>query len=196
LREAMIKLYPPIEEVFVDDFEGNGKHFMPIASIDLAEVDKSLAGKIHLVYFNNDPYCEVSYKSFNEFCDDSKVSFDIVNDKYKFKTDFGYFATNSDWLQWMERGRISFKENSLKYALEQNIDISEVIKNLGGSPEWVQSKDWPTNQRRKGLLFRRKKLLFICQVWSGDFVSDNCEEEIFLFYDKENKRAVQIHQID
>jgi hypothetical protein len=53
----------------------------------------------------------------------------------------------------------------------------------------MQDDEWPINAHGE-------KLTFICQVWSGDFVSDYCEEEIFLFYDKTNKMAVQIHQVD
>ena len=185
----MIKLFPSIADVFIDDFDGNSKHFLPIASVDLTEIDKTLSGKVHLVYFNNDPYCKASYESFNEFCDDSRVSFDIVSDKYKFKTDFGYFSTNADWLEWLEKGRISYNENSLKYSQKQDLEISEVIKNLGGTPEWMQTAEWPTN-------LQGDKLMFVCQIWSGDFVSDYCEEEILLFYDRANQRAIQIHQVD
>src|SRR5882757_3086259 len=115
----MIKLFPTIEDVFIDNFDGNSKHFLPIASIDLTEIDKSFKGQIHIVYFNNDPYCKASYEYFNEFCDDSKVSFDIIDGKYNFKTDFGYFKTNSDWVQWLDNGRISYNENSLKYIHEK-----------------------------------------------------------------------------
>ena len=59
----MIKLFPTIEDVFIDNFDGNSKHFLPIASIDLAEIDKSFKGQVHIVYFNNDQ----NWYSFVEF---------------------------------------------------------------------------------------------------------------------------------
>ncbi len=184
-----IELFPAIETVFAGDFEENKKHFMPIATIDLASIDKLLTGKIHLVYYNNDPYCEETLEFSNDFCDDYKASFDIIDGKYKFKAEFGFFKTNEDWVEWLEKGRKSYAENSKKYRNEHGLEISEVIKNLGGNPHWMQSDEWPSNQQGE-------KLTFVCQVWSGDFVNDYCEEEIFLFYDKTNQIAVQIHQVD
>lgn len=184
-----VKLFPTIEEVFVDNFEQNNKHFMPIATIDLSLIDKSLSGQIHLVYYNNDPYCQETAEFSNEYCDDYKASFDIIDNKYVFKADFGFFKTNEDWIEWLEKGRKSYEENLNAYRTEKDLDISGVIKNIGEQPDWLQDDEWPTNQHGE-------KLTFICQVWSGDFVSDYCEEEIFLFYDNTNKIAVQIHQVD
>ena len=184
-----VKLFPAIEEVFVDNFEQNNKHFMPIATIDLSLIDKSLSGQIHLVYSNNDPYCQETAEFSNEYCDDNKVSFDVIDNKYVFKADFGFFKTNEDWIEWLEKGRKSYEENLNAYRTEKDLDISGVIKNIGEQPDWLQDDEWPTNQHGE-------KLTFICQVWSGDFVSDYCEEEIFLFYDNTNKIAVQIHQVD
>ncbi|RFS20131.1 hypothetical protein DVR12_20665 [Chitinophaga silvatica] len=184
-----VKLFPTIEEVFVDNYEKNNQHFLPIASIDLSIIDKSLSGNIHLVYFNNDPYCDESIKHCNEFCDEDKVTFDMIDNKYRLKADYCYFSTNEDWIKYLEEGRKSYEENRKVYHQKNNLKINEVIKNLGEQPEWQQGDEWPTN-------LQGEKMIFICQVWSHDFIQDSCAEEIFLFYDKSNNLAVQIHQID
>lgn len=184
-----IKLFPGIETVFAGEFEENKKHFMPLATIDLASIDASLTGPIHLVYYNDDPYCEETIEFLNDFCDEDKSSFDIIDGKYRFKADFGFFKTNDDWVEWLAMGKKSYLENSSKYQSEQHLEISEVIRNIGGEPEWAQDENWPINQQGE-------KLRFICQASSYEFVDDNCGEEIFLFYDKTNQMAVQIHQVD
>ena len=185
---STIKLFPTIENVFSDNFEENKQHFMPIATIDLNSVNALLSGQVHLVYYNIDPYCVETIEFENEFCDEYKVSFDIIDGKYKFKADFGYFKANADWVEWLEMGRKSYEENADLYRADENLEISEVIK-TGGLPKWTQDDEWPVN--RQG-----EQLIFVCQVWSGDFVQNNCEIEIFLFYDKTNQIAVQIHQVD
>jgi hypothetical protein len=87
---ATVELFPTIENVFADNFEENKRHFMPIATITLESIDKSLNGQIHLVYYNNDPYCQETVEFCNEFCDDYKASFDIIDGKYKFKADLDF----------------------------------------------------------------------------------------------------------
>ncbi|MBI1838146.1 MAG: hypothetical protein HYR91_12860 [Flavobacteriia bacterium] len=183
-----VRLFPKIEEVFINDFENYKRYFMPLVSIDLSFVNKSLDGQIHLVYYNNDPYCEEALTFSNEYCNAFKASFDHVDNKYCYKADFGIFKTNEDWGKWIVMGKKSYSENSELYKIENNLEISEVVKNLGMQPEWMQEQQWPLDNEGK-------MLIFICQVYSGDFVSDYCEEEIFLFYDKKNKMAVQIHQV-
>lgn len=185
-----IKLFPKIEAVFVDNTDLNRKHFMPLATFDLSEIDENLSGLIHLVYYNIDPYCEETVAYNNEFCDESKTSFDIVDNKYKFKADFGFFKTNEDWIEWLELGRESYDSNASEFKKKMHIiNPLEVIKNLGDEPEWTQEEEWPVNQQGE-------KLKFICQAWSGDFVTDFCEQEMYLFYDATNKVAVQVHQAD
>lgn len=184
-----IELFPKIENVFLDNFEQNQKHFMPLATIDMALADKSLVGKIHLVYYNDDPYCEETVEFLNDFCDEDKASFDMIDGKYRFKADFGFFKTNDDWIEWLEIGRKSYNDNVQRYHGEEYLDAMEVIKNLGGKPEWIQDEQWPTDTDGEDLIF-------ICQAWSADFVTDYCEEIIYLFYDPKNQIAVQIHQVD
>src|SRR5438128_1944496 len=131
-----IKLFPKIEDVFVDNFDSYSDHFMPIASIDLSSINNLLSGKIHIVYFNNDPYCKEAGEYFNEYCDHSKVSFEIIENKYILKTDFGYFKTNDDWVEWLEQGKESYQKKIEKFSNEGSKDIIKSIKNIGGQPEW------------------------------------------------------------
>lgn len=183
-----IKLCPDISEVFYDQLDEYRKYFKPLASIDLSLVDKKWTGTIFIVYFNDDPYCEEASQYLNDDCDGTKVTFDIVNGKYKFKADFGYFKTNEDWKEWLEMGDRSYKE----FAEEQKVNPvnpREIIQNLNKKPVWVQSDETPLNSKGK-------KMKFICQMSSGDIVDDYCEEEIFLFYDPADKIAVQVHQVD
>ena len=183
-----LKLCPDINEVFVDRVDEYKKHFKPLASIDLSLVNTKWTGKVYVVYFNDDPYCEESRKFLNSDCDGEKVTFDIIDGKYKFRADFGYFITNDDWKEWLEKGDKSYAE----FFEEQKANPSrpdDFIKNIGKKPKWLQSDETPLNSKGQ-------KMKFICQMNSGDIVNDYCEEEIFLFYDPTDNVAVQVHQID
>ncbi len=183
-----VKLCPNISEVFLNNLEENRKHFKPLASIDLSIIVKNYNGKIFLVYFNDDPYCVESSNYLNEYCDGEKVTFDIVDGKYKFKADFGYFLTNEDWKEWLEKGDKSYSE-FLEKLKNEDINSEEFIKNLHGTPDWIQDENVPLNSKGK-------PMKFICQMSSYDIVNDYCGEEIYLFYDDEGKVAVQVHQAD
>jgi hypothetical protein len=183
-----LKLCPGIEEVFADQPDQYRKHFKPLASIDLSLIDKSWQGQIFVVYFNDDPYCEESVKYLNDFCDGDKVTFDIVNGKYRFKADFNYFITNDDWKEWLEMGDKSYDEFLQRLKTEE-LDPTDFIIGLNKKPDWIQSDETPLNSKGK-------KMKFICQMDSGDIVNDFCEETIYLFYDPVDQIAVQVHQID
>lgn len=183
-----LKLCPNISEVFYDQLDENRKHFKPLASIDLSLIDKKWSGQIFVVYFNDDPYCEESVKYLNDDCDGDKVTFDIIDGKYKFKADFGYFITNDDWKEWLEMGNKSYNE-FLEGQKVNATNPSGLIQNLNKKPKWLQSDETPLNSKGK-------KMKFICQMSSDDIVNDYCGEEIFLFYDQVDNIAVQVHQID
>jgi len=183
-----LKLCPDISDVFYDQLDECRKHFKPLASIDLSLIDKKWDGQIFLVYFNDDPYCEESRNYLNDDCDGTKVTFDIVDGKYKFKADFGYFITNDDWKEWLEMGDKSYSE-FLEGQKTSPTNPKDLIQKLNKKPKWLQSDETPLNSKGQ-------KMKFICQMNSGDIVNDYCEEEIFLFYDPVDKVAVQVHQID
>jgi hypothetical protein len=188
LKMSGLKLCPAIADVFYNEHEQYSKHFKPLAEIDLSLINQAWIGKIFVVYFNDDPYCEESVKYLNDFCDGDKVTFDIIEGKYKFKADFGYFITNEDWKEWLLKGNSSYNE-FLKKLKTVEIDPASLIMNLGEEPDWIQSDETPLNSKGQ-------KMQFICQMDSGDIVEDFCEEMIYLFFDPIDQVAVQVHQID
>jgi hypothetical protein len=183
-----IDLCPKATIVFRDNKHECKKHFKPLASIDLCLIDKTLKGQIHLVYFNNDPYCSESLEFSNEFCDNEKVVFDIVMNKYQFKGDFRYFITNEDWKEWLILGDQSYHE-FLEKIKKETIDPLYFVKNLNGEPHWIDKDQTPLNS--KGM-----KMKFICQMNSEDIIEDFCGKEIYLFYDATDNVAIQIHQFN
>ena len=183
-----LKLCPDINDVFYDQLDEYRKHFKPLASIDLSLIDKKWSGQIFVVYFNDDPYCEESRKYLNDDCDGTKVTFDILDGKYKFKANFGYFITNEDWKEWLEMGDKSYNE-FLEGQKIKAFNPKGLIQNLNKKPKWLQSDETPLNSKGQ-------KMKFICQMDSGDIINDFCEEVIFLFYDSIDNVAVQVHQID
>jgi hypothetical protein len=181
------RLCPPVSDVFWDNHQLYAQHFKPLLSIDLAKIDSNLTGEIFIVYFNNDPYCAGSVKTYNAYCNAGKVTFDIIEGKYVFRGDFDFFVTNEDWLEWLRMGDASYKEFIKSIAIEK-LTPSDFIE-FRKKPRWIQADETPLNSKGK-------KMKFICQVNSGSFISDYCEEEIYLFYDPFDKVAVQVHQID
>jgi hypothetical protein len=183
-----IKLCPDISEVFYGEHEEYRKYFKPLVSIDLSLVNKAWKGNVFMVYFNDDPYCVESKQFLNDDCDGTKVTFDIIEGKYKFKADFGYFKTNDDWKEWLQMGEESYNE-FLGSLISEPEDGKDLIDQFNKKPKWLQSDETPTNSKGE-------KMKFICQMNSGRIITDYCEEEIYLFYDPVDNVAVQVHQID
>ncbi|MDJ1499395.1 hypothetical protein [Xanthocytophaga agilis] len=183
-----LKLCPQIHEVFFDQHEEYKKYFKPLVSINLSLVNPQWNGQLFIVYSNNDPYCTAAQAHMNTFCHQTKVTFDIVDGKYKFKADFGYFQTNTDWKEWLEMGNKSYSE-FLTQQERKPANPKRYIRQFNKIPKWIQMNETPLNSRGD-------KMTFICQMNSGDIISDYCEEEIYLFYDDFDKVAVQIQQID
>lgn len=178
-----IKLFPPIDEVFYENTEENQKYFMPLATISLAAIDETLAGQIHLVYYYHDPYCETAGKSYNDFCDNYLGTFDMIDGKYKFKTDFNFFAVNPENLAYKQEEMESYQ----KQAKKNRLTPSRVVERLGKKPKGLYEESYPKNEQGENLLF-------ICQVNMLNFIQTWQAADIFLFYDKQNQRAIQVFQ--
>ena len=90
--EQNIEFYPEIENVFVSHLDESKEVFFPIATVNLGELKEEWKDqKIHLVIYNEDPYNSERTQYFNEYCKDYMVAFDVINDKYEFKTDYKYW---------------------------------------------------------------------------------------------------------
>jgi Leucine-rich repeat (LRR) protein len=177
------KLFPPISEVFYENIEENQQHFMPLATISLAAIDENLDGQIHLVYYYHDPYCEAAGKSYNEFIDNYLGTFDIIEGKYKFKTDFNFFAVNPENLAYKQEEMESYQ----KQVKKNRLTPSRVVERLGKKPKGLYEESYPKDEQGENLLF-------VCQVNMLNFIKTSHGADIFLFYDKKNQRAIQVFQ--
>jgi hypothetical protein len=180
-----IKLFPPISEVFDEDTAENQKYFMPLATISLAAIDEALTGQIHLVYYYHDPYCEVAGKAYNDFCDNYLGAFDIINGKYRFKAGFDFFEVNEENMKFMQEEKESYMQQVKKHRLTP----SKVVERLGKKPKGLYKEMYPNH-------IAEENLVFICQVNMLNFIKTWHGADIFLFYDKQNQRAIQIFQWD
>jgi hypothetical protein len=178
-----IQLFPPISEVFYENTEENEQYFMPLANISLAAIDETLEGQIYLVYYYHDPYCETAGESYNDFCDNYLGTFDIIDGKYKFKTDFNFFAVNPENEQYRQDEQVSYQQQAKK----QRLTPSRVVERLGKKPKGLYEENYPKDEQGENLLF-------ICQVNMLNFIQTWQATDIFLFFDKKNQRAIQVFQ--
>ena len=86
-----IEMFPETVTVFADRIEEHSKYLFPLFSIELSIFNPSWNGKIHMLQFNEDPYNRATVETFNEYCKDCMIAFDIIDGKYSFKTSFKYF---------------------------------------------------------------------------------------------------------
>jgi hypothetical protein len=89
-------MFPNPADVFTDSVEEHSKFLFPVFSVDLNHINPSWAGQVHILQFNEDPYNTATVDSFNDHCKDCMIGFDVIDDKYSFKTDFSYFDLTPD----------------------------------------------------------------------------------------------------
>ena len=105
---ASIKMFPDTRDVFADKIEEHAKVLFPLFSVDLKQINQSWDGQLHLLHFNEDPYNRETVSSFNAYCKDNMFAFDVIDNKYSFKTDFRYFDLTPDWVEWFEKTKTFF----------------------------------------------------------------------------------------
>tara|TARA_B100000683_G_C12209185_1_gene440008 strand:- start:22 stop:618 length:597 start_codon:yes stop_codon:yes gene_type:complete len=187
-RKGNIKLFPEINEIFTDKFEENRKVFFPICSIKLKAINKDWGDEyIHLVQFNEDPYNREPVKYFTDYCKDTMFSFDLINGKYKFQTNHGYFDLTEDWIDLYNDTKRTYQEAKDQFKKNGNTFGIDLIK-LGGEPGWWQADETPLDPDGN-------KMEFITEFESDSICDDGCDKKIFLFYSPKHKIAVQLYQI-
>ena len=182
-----INFYPEYEDVFYGNIESCKKYFYPLATIDLSIISKRLSGLVHIVYFNNDPYCNNSIRCYTGDYNIDLISFKLIDNKLQFTGDFAFFDTNENWMDYLEMDRKLYceRKEKLKNGL---LDFSIVIKDLdlGKRPRYFIKNKWPINKLGE-------KLKFLCYIYSGDFIGvGRCDKDIFAFYDNNEKEIVVI----
>lgn len=136
----------------------------PLCSLNLKLLDSKLPDIIlHLVHFNDDPY--ESTRVFNEYCDDYKVTFDLVKNKYVFKGGKEYFNHSQDWKQWIDRTHADYegvladyKETGLllrRYSDSDNIVKEEIFTKVGGIAisRLMKMDNYPINDSGEEFIF-------------------------------------------
>src|SRR5687767_13830253 len=112
---SYIKMFPSAEDVFADRIEEHSKLLFPLFSVDLNEINSKWTGKVYMLQFNEDPYNRETVSSFNDYCKDCMIGFDVKDGKYSFKSDFKYFDLTPDWTEWFEKTKTSFTQTKQRF---------------------------------------------------------------------------------
>lgn len=187
-----IKMFPSSKDVFADRVQEHSKSLFPVFSVDLNHINPAWTGQIHMVQFNEDPYNEETVNTFNDYCKDCMIGFDIINGKYSFKTDFAYFNLTGSWEQWFEKTKSSFTNTKQKFLntgvlTTPNDNPADIYEQIGGEPNWVQSDETPTDPDGN-------PMTFIAETYTGNYTDDSCAKHIYLFYSDKHKVAVLLYQ--
>lgn len=188
-----LKMFPDVSDVFADKVEEHAKLLFPLFSVDLNYINPNWTGLIHMVQFNEDPYNTDTVDTFNDYCKDCMIGFDVVDGKYFFKTDFNYFDLTPSWVEWFEKTKTSFAKTKQTFTDTGILtnpygNTVDKVAEVGGEPQWTQSDETPSDPDGN-------PMTFIAKVYTGDFTDDSCSKDIFLFYSDKHKLAVQIYQI-
>lgn len=183
-----IRLCPSIDEVFFENIEENKKYFKPLAAIDLSLLDPKMEGQVYIVYFMDDMEGEDPYNCYDENCDLGMVTFDIINGKYKFNGDYRYFLIDEEDSEFVEIGDKSYAE-FLEKLEKEDLHPFDFLENFNKEPFWLQREEVPLNSRGE-------PMKFICQISPYKIINDYNSSEIYLFYDHDDKKAVQVTQVD
>lgn len=189
---SYIKMFPEPADIFADKIDEHSKFFFPLFSVDLNQINPNWEGQIHMVQFNEDPYNTDTVDTFNDYCKDCMIGFDVNDGKYSFKTGFKYFDLTDDWTEWFEKTKASYfqtKERFIKTGVltdPYNNEV-EIFGQIGNEPEWTQSDETPNDPDGN-------PMTFIAKAYTGDYTDDSCEKDIYLFYSVKHKLAVLVYQ--
>jgi hypothetical protein len=189
-----VEMFPEPSDVFADKIEEHSKYLFPLFSVDLNAINPSWNGKVFMVQFNEDPYNQSTVETFNEFCKDCMIAFDVIDGKYSFTTDFKYFDLTPDWNKWFEKTKTTFYHS--KEYFRQNGRLpdksyggsGDIYEQLGGEPEWIQGGSAPIDPEGN-------PMTFIARVYTSNYTQDSCPKDLYLFYSDECKLAVLLYQI-
>lgn len=145
-----------------------------------------------MLQFNEDPYNRETVSSFNDYCKDCMIAFDVRDGKYSFKTDFKYFDLTPDWNKWFEKTKTSFIQTKQKFNetgefITPMNKQGAIYEQIGGDCNWTQSDETPLDPEGN-------PMTFIAQVYSSNYTDDSCSKDLFLFYSDKHKIAVIIYQ--
>ena len=89
-----LNLFPNSKEIFLDEVEEHCKYLLPLATLDLSEINPSWNGSIHFVQ-PIEPYDGVVGENTKQFhtyyCRENWIGYSIKDGKFKLLTDFCYF---------------------------------------------------------------------------------------------------------
>ena len=188
-----IKMFPSPEDVFADKIEEHSKLLFPLFSVELNQINSKWTGKVHMLQFNEDPYNTETASTFNDYCKDCMIGFDVKDGKYSFQTDFKYFDLTPDWKQWFEKTKTSLFQTKQRFEktgelITPNNKQGNVYEQFGGEPDWTQSDETPVDPDGN-------QITFIAKVYTSNYTDDSCAKDIFLFYSDKHNIAVLLYQI-
>lgn len=193
-KDQVIKrFFPEPSQVFADRVEEHSKYIFPLFTIDLKEFNPEWEGEIHMLEFNEDPYNSDAVSSFNEYCDQEILGFDVINGKYSFKTDFNYFAHTPEWIECFKATKSSYRKTKEYYFAHQKLPDflgkpGDYFEEIGGVPEWIQADATPLDPDGNAMTF-------IARVYTSTYSIEGDGKDLYLFYSDKHKLAVIIYQI-
>ena len=185
-------MFPDPKDVFADNVEQHAKVLFPLFSVDLNQINPDWTGQVHMLQYNEDPYNNDTVSSFNEYCDESTIGFNVIDGKYSFKTGFEFFNLTPDWEACFERTKVTFNKTKQTFIDTGNLidpydkPVKEFAQ-VGGAPSWMQGNETPTDPDGN-------PMTFIAQVYTRYYTNDSCAKDIYLFYSHKHQLAVMVYQ--
>lgn len=190
-----ITLLPEPIMVFFENVEEHSKYLFPLFTIDLRIINPLWNEKLHMLDFNEDPYNIKTVETFNEYCREEMIAFEVIEGKYKFMTSFNYFDLTPDWQEWFEETKSNYYRIKKYYDEngslpdKSNGESPNIYEQIGGEPDWIQHDATPLDPQGN-------KMTFICRVYTGNYTGYSCAKDIYLFYSDSCNLAVLLYQID
>jgi hypothetical protein len=193
LTNDEIELFPNMEEVFSFVTEFEESFFLPLCSFDLKIINKEWFGKAHFIHFYKSQNDEINADSLvNEYGDYNVTLFKLAGNKISFIGDKKAFQLTSDELKYWLIKKDNFLKNRQLFQLKSNefykqkqIDVCNLIRQIGSIPMWVQSDETP-------IPINNEEIFFIGQLDAKTFTDEG--GWTFLFYCPENQIFIQVEQ--
>lgn len=210
--------FPDPSDVFSKDVESHAKYILPLATVDLGQVDPALPHRVHFLV-PLEPSCGVvgedSADYFSHLCRSNYVGYQYEGDRCHLATDFRYFElarlesapelsvnAREALTDHYERVRAGFsrvrkrfqKTGELSSVEDASLRMAEQIGGRCDGGNWAESGDFPLMRGEATLPLTRdgRPFIFVGNVYVANYVCETVSYDcnLLLFYDPDTRQSL------
>lgn len=191
--EFDIELFPELIATFLNVTDFEESFLLPLCAFDLRIINKTWIGKAHFIHFYKSQSDTINADSLiNQYGDYNVSLFNIQGDKISYTGDKDAFQLSAVELEYWTKTKNNYLINAKKQRVntavflnDRKIKITQIIRQVGSTPMWIQSNETPNP-------VDNEEIFFVGQLNVNSLISEG--EWIYLFFSPQKKLLIQVEQ--